>query len=746
MIVKVKDSNFDSYRSFLAEAYQYLESLDGFSFLPQDVSEEKTFTSIAQYFNYIETIKQSPRRDYFLLKLPLDEAVFEIDAETRNITIPTEFIRSSVVQRDKIAETVIFTIDRFIDNVDLCNVEKLYVQWTAPGAEGTVREWATPVELIDRESIPGKIKFGWPIDEAVTAYPGKVSFSVVFFIPHDTEAQKVRYRLNTLPATFEVKAALQPNINPGDKLNRPGSDLNAAIRNNNYPTYGSEEPKTPDFSNDPGTNLYEEGILVNNTLTLKAQAVVPDTGIISYKWYFVPENGEFRYECGIPGSFIFTPTKETDTGIQERMLKESDYNLLTDESKAYFESNGETVNTTYKFKFDTEKELTYNPIGTVNILYELAENQNNPDPRDRFYVLTGVDTWSPYTGTDDQKDLDKYEKYTTFTLPSTGKVVGEYYVEAINSIGPKSSFPPAQSESCFVRSPEDIVILGDLEDITFIEREQRYDSHNAISPDDYNNFILNKNKNDLFNYNEDDNVYSAALNNTIVKVKETTLGVDLMPTQNTTFQYKWYRSLTEGSFTEADVLSGQNNSTLTIRDVGWYKVAISANKNREIKSEESKVCRALTNPVAPTLQISESVSSAGVWSNEGEIDAYYSIDTKSGDEVKLSVNGTIQINGQNKTTDKLYSDGIKYEWRIAKKEDETVSYEILDINKHQSVLPGIKNPDFTNKAQDETFSNHPNTITYRYDGKKVYIACFAINTLNGRDTLDESVAVAFEIK
>jgi hypothetical protein len=104
----------------------------------------------------------------------LDEGTLDIDGNTRTISTPGTFTRGAVVQRDKLAETLIFTVDRFIDNVDLCNVSDIFVQWTAPNGKGGTEDWATRVDMIDYLSVPGKIKFGWPIDDKVTKNPGTV--------------------------------------------------------------------------------------------------------------------------------------------------------------------------------------------------------------------------------------------------------------------------------------------------------------------------------------------------------------------------------------------------------------------------------------------------------------------------------------------------------------------------------------------------------------------------------------------
>lgn len=768
MVVKIDETNFHLYRSFLSEAYKYLEQLETEQnktiIDDADRSDERTFTSITQYFKYIEEFKSSPRRDYFLLKLPLDETALEIDANTRNITIPASFVRSSIVQRDKVSETIIFTIDRFIDNVDLCNIEKVYVQWTAPDGNGGTREWATPIELIDRESMPEKIKFGWPVDEAVTLFPGKVSFSVTFFIPDDTEVGKVKYRLNTLPATFDVKAALQPDINSNSTINRPGTALNAAIRNNKYPGVGMKTPSVPEF-NEPGLDLLEKEILVQDTITLRAQAVTTDEGIINYRWVFTPFGSDYKYTCGQKPvinegdltvySYIFKPLTDEQT---TRYLKAVDYELLTDDSKLLFEEyqpeEGEELEETlYVIKDASQNvEVFYNNIGSVGVAYGLIADPEKIDPRDRIYVQLEGGAWDLYTGADYQKDLELCEKFTTFTVSPEGSVIGEYFVEADNTIvGVVSN--PQQSTSCYLEGPEDISIIQDLPENVFIEENYTYHRKDRVSLAEYD-LILNKNKLELFDLNEgaegEESYYTAKNNNTTVRRRKYTLEIALRPTQHTSFTYDWFNSDTEGTFADTSKIGGVNDIKYTTTDIGWYKIIISAKKNREEKVKETRVCRAIIDPVAPTLSIVEhdegnvnTTSSPGIWYNKGEVDEYYSIDVARDGLARLVVNGAININGTDKKNDKLYSDKIKYEWRIYN--EDLGSYEVLTAANHGEFLPSGSNSEFIDKSATEKFSDHPTTLVYKFNGKKVKIACYAINTLHTKDTFEESVAVTFEI-
>ncbi len=787
MIVKVDSTNFEQYRDFFAEAYKYLEEIEAAEnrniIANEDRSEEKTFTSIAQYFRYIEEFNNSARRDYFLLKLPLDEGMFNIDANTRLIDIPASFVKSAIIQKDKVAETIIFTINRFIDNVDLCNVERIYVQWTAPDGNGGVREWATPVELIDRESIAEKIKFGWTIDEAVTLYPGKVSFAVTFFIPDESQVGKVLYRLNTLPVSFEVKPALQPEINANSVINRPGNALNAVIRNNRYPGVGVKAPLVPDF-NDPGLDLPSDGMLMGEgagTLTLKAQAVTNDTGIINYNWYFVPaEGGAYRYRCGekevtdsdnnINYSFMFKPQIKTATGIVDNTLSAIDYNLLTNDSKDLFEKI-DTEGNNYKLKTSTtdEVEVFYNNIGTVGTSYEIISNTETINPRDKIYVKDIDGSFKLYTAEDKKEEeetgipLTKYEKYTLFTVASSGDVVGEYYVEADNTISPNTSLSQA-STSCYLEGPEDIVILpeGNLESNVFIENPYTYIRGTKISQSEYDLILDSDEKNKFTKIEEDGNTYYSTDTTVTVTIRKINLTLELSQVKNTTFTYDWYRSLTEPpvDLSEDDEFGTKipsiSGSTASISDVGWYQVKVSAKKNRKEKKASSIICRALLNPVAPTLNVvkydennQENTSSIGTFFSAEDGSETYVIDGNKDSKINLVVNGQILIDDIDKKNDKLYSDGIKYEWRIYNKDKG--EFEVLNTLDHGNLIPSVDNPNFVDTqfvvdAQGNTFSSHPSKIIYKFDGNPVFISCFAINTLYNKNTVNESIAALFEIK
>jgi hypothetical protein len=80
--------------------------------------------SLNEYFAMLQDLVNieslTEEEKAFYLRLPLDEDVFAINADTRVITVPANFARNGVgVQGDESAEVLYFTIDRYFDSMDL---------------------------------------------------------------------------------------------------------------------------------------------------------------------------------------------------------------------------------------------------------------------------------------------------------------------------------------------------------------------------------------------------------------------------------------------------------------------------------------------------------------------------------------------------------------------------------------------------------------------------------------------------
>lgn len=70
-----------------------------------------------------EKVRNYEKRKF--LALPFSEEYFEVDANTRTISIPANFAKNGLsVQGDQVAETLFFKIDRYFDHEDFGNTDK----------------------------------------------------------------------------------------------------------------------------------------------------------------------------------------------------------------------------------------------------------------------------------------------------------------------------------------------------------------------------------------------------------------------------------------------------------------------------------------------------------------------------------------------------------------------------------------------------------------------------------------------
>ena len=230
------------------------------------------FLSLDGYFAHMQDLVLT---DPVYTMIPSDEEPFVIDANARTISIPAAFNKCAGVVGDNMCEIVTFTIDRYFDYVDLATAE-ICVQWSTVDGEGI-----SHIGLRDLETVPGKIRFGWPLTGELTKKAGNVTFAVRFFIK---DQDKFVYLLNTLSTSITIRPTLiltNPNVDPHDAT----SEFGKFIQNSENPTYPTPAPVY--FNNKPGLNLLPQAkIDANDQLKMRAQAVVSDNGHIVYNWYF----------------------------------------------------------------------------------------------------------------------------------------------------------------------------------------------------------------------------------------------------------------------------------------------------------------------------------------------------------------------------------------------------------------------------------------------------------------------------
>jgi hypothetical protein len=148
MITYVNAANSDKYSAIFEKAFNDLQTHDtagnevekgsssavipdsaiGTGVFDEDGQEIKmqSLSSLDEYFSYIVELNNISRR-YTIL--PLDEDVFEINANDRSITVPASFKKNGIsVQGDEVSEIVYFRIARFYDSTDL-DTKDIYIQW-----------------------------------------------------------------------------------------------------------------------------------------------------------------------------------------------------------------------------------------------------------------------------------------------------------------------------------------------------------------------------------------------------------------------------------------------------------------------------------------------------------------------------------------------------------------------------------------------------------------------------------------
>lgn len=153
--------------------------------------------NIESFFGKIEEIAQLDKK---FLRLPLDEPMFEINANTRSINVPTDFKSNGLsVQGDHLAETVFFSVDRYFDYVDLSSTD-ISINWKMGTKTGRTKNFVMSTDI-----LPGYVVFGWPIDKVITEKSGTLTFAVEF---RKEENGVIKYDFNTLAANINIKDGL----------------------------------------------------------------------------------------------------------------------------------------------------------------------------------------------------------------------------------------------------------------------------------------------------------------------------------------------------------------------------------------------------------------------------------------------------------------------------------------------------------------------------------------------------------
>ena len=497
--------------------------------------------------------------------------------------------------------------------------------------------------------------------------------------------EKVVYSFNTLTSEFTVSPSLQVNINDVANTPKASNFFIRSIKNSILTGEGLELPQPP-FFGEPGLDLPIQTSLKNDTLTLKAQAVVGDTGTISYEWFYRPAE---KIDVIDEDSGDIITTFEAGA--------EYPYN-----TRAQLNDDGETT-TTCGFKLLN---------GTASFEFERVNYSEGLKINEQYYEADEIGedgesiiSYKPYT--DDKAPTDNrplYEKFAVYTVPTGAvPVTGEYRVEAVNTVGggevekdgekvklKQVTSNPQSSAVCRLISPNMPEFTSQLPSTAFM--------------------VVNE-----------DNTTSTTLE---AKTKE--------PAKGAIVTYEWYKNITNAD-DDNDVV-GTNAKTLEITEPGWYKVKVSEELNRETKSIESNMCKIMFAPEAPQMEYDYDTNrfKYGELVEGGET-LTYDIPTYEGEVTSIQFGVKFNLLDTTNTTKyanyavSLFSDKVKCEWTLREKDSDKEKV--------------VKTEEFIFNTINEKKAT---SITANATGSKedVY-TCHISNTLNGKTT---SASLSYLIK
>lgn len=328
MITYIDTKNREKYQVLFAKAEKTLKSADPNKLSAGINPEEVEIATLNQYFAYLQdliTVSSNENIKSYFLRLPLDEELFEINANTRAISIPRSFSSNGVgVQGDETAEIIYFSIDRYFDHTDLANEDmNIVIQWETRDKDRQVITGISPNFGKDIETIPGKIIFGWPIYSELTESPTPIRFAVRFFQLGAADGEGIRpltYSLATLPSEISVGATIDYDlINRTVQEIDKGKMITGRIKNVGIYDPSIPTPKVPTIS----TPLYIDGkeadvriadLPEEGGITLKVSAHPTDIGAVQYNWR------KFAYDS-VTGEYA-DGSDALETGIDNGVYEE----------------------------------------------------------------------------------------------------------------------------------------------------------------------------------------------------------------------------------------------------------------------------------------------------------------------------------------------------------------------------------------------------------------------------------------
>lgn len=739
-MITVFDSSNYAQQVFFKEAYATLAAQG--NILNQDEINAGKFLSLDGYFAHLEQlIGIEPK----FVMIPSDESPFEINANTRTINIPSSFSKCAGVVGDNMSEIITFTIDRYFDYTDLANTH-ICVHWKLPAKPGEeAEEGISHIGLRDLNSVSGKLRFGWPLTNALTKNAGNITFAIRFYAEEKVtneegevvltesgeEKKQIVYILNTLPAIIPIKEGL--NVSGENVVVEQGvvNLFKKFVSNSNNPAYPM--PKAVTYVDDlPSQEKINER---TDSLVLRAQATTSGDGYIKYNWYLKEGTGD-RTDITVTPMLIesgkyFDIDHEVMEGITGSWA-------TIPKNKQYYIADAEGGYKRVIYKMDNQKHT-----------FTTLDGELVPEDTQLFERFTEL----TIRAREMEKEANGDIKYDEFGNPiiadksEDGKAVtGLYYVTAKNVVGSESieitntvqdaegndvelkytipginSTPPLTSVECYVPTPKEVVITTDLKKDVFINPNAAL---MVIPEADGGN---PQRTYSWYRYNED-----------VISESEVTgewiADEDAIPTA---------------------VASGINMSNHITQTPGWYYVNVESLLNRATKDTNSKICRVVEPTVKPqVVQMSYhkwtdaeiesgALDSAAGWNPVYKVateDSEEFIDENGIDQATFGSIYQLKVDIQDGFDSRLKSDDMNYVWYMVKPNKDVVEVtpelmgrnsEIFEINEMNKPILNIRCTDDLNEAKSATayFCKITNTLAEKPEtfAKEDYKVMFLVH-------------------
>lgn len=322
MITQITASTKDEYTRLFAEATEFLNREDVAVNGDTWTKGSSKINSLASYYFQLQNIlleENAAKGIEKFLVLPLDEPIFEINANNRAINIPTEFRQNGIgALGDKGAEILYFSINRYFDAMDFGSSDvQIYVQWeNAKGETGIAGIFNK-----DISSDPNHIYFGWEINDVITKSAGAIKFSIRILVL-DSDLKTIIYNFNTLTATVGVNSTLHYDFDYASV--EKSAEVATRIKNRIVKSPGVTSYKlTPPTFIEPKEDITIDLVKQDNEvysvdLTALAASIEDETVIsesVQYFWFQVDEKGEKTSDLfnATNDDYIvaITPTKDT---------------------------------------------------------------------------------------------------------------------------------------------------------------------------------------------------------------------------------------------------------------------------------------------------------------------------------------------------------------------------------------------------------------------------------------------------